>query len=139
MKKLDECLSKTRRIKELEEQIEELRVSAMSPRNQIITGMPRGGAVGNQSDSYIIKLEWLEKKHDKLKKENDALWDSIVSRLEYKHIRGEHIELLRHRFYRGLQWRKCCSLMSENYPASNWNMNKVFRVYRQILRKLELD
>ena len=139
MKELDECLAKTRKIKEINEDIAELRDRAFSPKNQIITGMPRGGAGGNQSDSYIVKLERLEDRQERLIHERDSLWDGIYEALTSKNIKAEHITLLRHRFYSGLQWPKCCKLMCEEYPGNKWNMNKVFRVYRQILKKFAID
>lgn len=133
MQKLDDCLSKTRKIKEIEERITELRESVMSPKNQLITGMPRGGAGGNQSESYIVKLERLEDRRKKLIRQRDELWEEIIYTLG--EAKEEYIALLQYRFFKGLQWKKCCTLMCNKYPDSGWNMNKVFRVYRQILRK----
>lgn len=138
-KRLDTCLSTTRKIKDIEEDILEMRARAMSPKNQVITGMPRGGTAENQSDSYMVKLERLSAKKRKLEFERDSQWDRIVEALLNKNVKMEHIELLRYRFYSGMQWRKCCALMCRDYEKSGWNMNKVFRIYRQILRKFTLD
>ena len=113
MQKLDECLEKTKKLKELEEQITELKDRAMSPKNQVITGMPRGGAGGNQSDSYIVKLERLEARKSKLTRERDELWEEITHSLENKGVKSEHVILLQYRFFKGLQWRKCCTKMCE--------------------------
>lgn len=135
MKTLDDCLEETRKLKEINEQIAELKARTMSPKNQIITGMPRSGGGGNQNESYIVKLERLEARRDKIRARRAALWASIATACNDKKIKPEYISLLRHRFFKGLQWNKCCKLMCEEYPDSSWNMNKVFRVYRQILRK----
>ena len=135
MQKLDDCLDKTRKLNDVEEQIAELKERAMSPKNQLITGMPRGGAGGNQSDSYIVKLERLEAKRVQIRKERAVLWNECVLALNEKEIKPEYISLLHYRFFRGLPWKKCCTEMCEEYPKGHWNMNKVFRVYRQVLRK----
>ena len=139
MQKLDECLAKTRRIKELEEEIEEIRERAMSPRNQIITGMPRSSGGQNQSESYIVMIERREAAIDRLTKNRDQLWDETVDFLRGKNVNHVYIMLLRYRFYCGLPWQKCCDLMCEEDPTGKWNINKVFRVYRSILRKFTLD
>lgn len=136
---LDECLEKTRDIKDIEEEIEELRERAMSPKNQVITGMPRGSAGGNQSDSYMVKLERKEAKQKRLIRERDELWEEVTKALNAKEVKREHVILLQYRFIKGYPWKKCCSIMCKRYPDDNWNMNKVFRVYRQVLRKLGID
>lgn len=135
MRNLDDCLEKTRKIKEIEEQIEELKSRVMSPKNQVITGMPRGGGGGNQSESYIVKLERLEVRKKKTEEERNELWHKITAALCEKSVKATYIQLLQYRFYYGMQWKKCCKLMCEKYPEGHWNMNKVFRVYRQIIRK----
>lgn len=136
MQILEDCLEKTRKIKKVEEQIAELRERAMSPKNQLITGMPRGGAGGNQSESYMVKLERLEDRRKRLIRQRDELWEEIIYTIDAKgEVKEEHVSLLQYRFFKGLQWKKCCALMCQKYPESSWNMNKVFRVYRQILRK----
>lgn len=136
---LDDCLEKTRKIKDIEEEIEELRERAMSPKSQTITGMPRGSTGANQSDSYIVKLERKEARQKRLIRERDELWEEATKALDAKEVKREYVILLHYRFFKGLPWKKCCTMMCKKDPDGNWNMNKVFRVYRQILRKLAID
>lgn len=135
MSKLDECLAKTRKLKEIDEDILDLRSCAASPKNQVITGMPRGGAGGNQHENYICRLERLEARRSKIASDREKAWNEAIRIISVDGIKVEYIELLKHRFYLGYKWEKCCKIMCKLYPESNWNMNKVFRVYRQILRK----
>lgn len=130
---LEQCLDKTRIIKELDEQIAELRARATSPKNQIITGMPRGGGGGNQSERYMERLERIEARRNKVCTERNVMWCRLEECLH--HESPEYRTLLKYRFYYGLRWKACCDKLKETYPNSKWNMNKVFRIYRQILRK----
>lgn len=130
---LEQCLDKTRIIKELDEQIAELRARATSPKNQIITGMPRGGGGGNQSERYMERLDRIEARREKARAERSSLWNNIADRMEG--MNTEYYSMLRFRFYHGLRWNAVCDNLKETYPNSKWNMNKVFRIYRQILRK----
>ena len=135
MQKLDECLSLTRDIKELDEQILELKTKALSPKGQIITGMPRGGGSnGNPADYYLDRLGIVEARKKRKLAEREAAWQEVVNTCEKANVKKEYIELLQYRFYHGKQWKQCCALMCEKYPDENYNINKVFRVYRKILR-----
>ena len=138
MHELDECLKATRAIKDIDEQIEEIKARAMSPKNQIITGMPRGtNGFGGKSDDYVIKLERLYNRRQKRINARDEHWNTALHIFNDINIREDHIHLLRLRFYCGMQWDKCCILMSERYPERNWNINKIFRVYRNVLSKTD--
>ena len=130
---LEQCLDKTRIIKELDEQIAELRARATSPKNQIITGMPRGGGGGNQSERYMERLERIEARRRKVALDRGILWNKVLDLLAFENT--EYHTMLWCRFFRGMRWNAVCDFLKENYPNSKWNMNKVFRIYRQILRK----
>lgn len=135
MQKLDECLALTRELKEIDEDILELKTTMVSPKGQIITGMPRGGSpVGNKADDYMVRLERLEEKKKRKTGKREKLWNEAVAVFQKNHIKSEYVELMKYRFYSGLQWKVCCDLMCEKYPTQNWNINKTFRAYRQILR-----
>lgn len=135
MRLLDDCLALTRELKELDEKIFELKTTMLSPKGQIITGMPRsGGPNGNKADDYMVRLERLEERKKRAKGKREKVWNEAVAIFQKKHIKGEYVELMKLRFYRGLQWKQCCAPMCEKYPTQSWNINKIFRVYRQILR-----
>lgn len=136
MYELKECLSATRTIKDVCEEIEEIRSKAMSPKNQIITGMPRGG-FSRKSDDYVVRLERLERICEKMRFKRDDNWNYALKKFRDANIKPEYIQLMMLRFYSGLQWKKCCEIMIESYPDQNWNINKVFRTYRNVLSKTE--
>lgn len=138
MYELDECLKATRAIKDISEQIEEIRSRATSPKNQVITGMPRGsGGFGSKSDDFVIKLERLERKRRIMECRRDDNWKSALDTFHDMNVKAEHIHLMMFRFYCGLKWGRCRDIMAEEYPDQNWNMNKVFRIYRNVLSKTE--
>lgn len=136
MQRLDECLKLARKIREIDEQIVEIKTRAMSPKSQIITGMPKGsGFLGSCTDEYIAKLERLEAEKKRRVKERSLLWTETVDILLKENVHHEHIQLLKYRFFCGLPWKQCCTLMCKNYADSGYNINKIFRVYRAILQK----
>lgn len=138
MHELDECLSAARAIKDIDEQIQEIKSRAMSPKNQIITGMPRStSGFGGKSDDYVIKLERLNNRRQKRINARDEHWNTALNIFNDINIREDHIHLLWLRFYCGMQWDKCCTLMAEKYPERNWNINKIFRAYRNVLSKTD--
>lgn len=134
MKLLDVCLELKRELNDIEEEIEEVRLLAKHPKAQRITGMPRGGGIGNQAESYILKLEKLE--DDKTLKKNKLrdTWVEAKTILKSHDARTEYIYLMWLRFYCGYQWKICNDIMKDKYPSQNWNINKCFRVYRSIVK-----
>lgn len=130
------CLDKINEIKSIDEQIEELEARIMSPKSQKITGMPRGGGVmGGLNEEYIIRKEKLEQKRQRLIQRHLKLWKNANNRMIEAGVKDDERFLMWLRFHQGFSWRKCCNIMQKNYPNDNWNTNKVFRVYRNILKK----
>ena len=135
MRKLDECLMLTREIKEIDEKIMELQTVALSPRGQIITGMPKcAGGTSSGYDTYLESIEQLEKKRSRKMKKRESIWGEVTELLQKTNIKHENVQLMQYRFCKGLQWKQCCAIMCRTYPEQNWNMNKVFRVYRKVIR-----
>lgn len=139
MYELEECLKVTREIKEVDELIEELQERAMSPKSQKITGMPRGGSIGSQNEDYLVKKERLLKDKDRLMQKRKEIWNKAYSILKAKGVKGEYIYLMQLRFYNGLNWNKCCDVMNKKYPDANWNINKIFRTYRNIAKEKTVE
>ncbi len=135
MRELDECLRLSRQIKEKEEQIIELRSRIMSPKNQTISDMPKGGGGYNEIESFIIKLELLENNAEYLKVQRALLWNNIRLILHIRHIKSDIERLLYLRFYNGNSWNKCVETMSKEYPNCKWNANKCFRAYRYVVKE----
>lgn len=135
MRELDECLRLSRQIKEKEEQIIELRSRIMSPKNQTISDMPKGGGGYNEIESFVIKLELLENNADYLKVQRALIWNNIRLILHIRHIKSDIERLLYLRFYNGNSWNKCVETMSKEYPNCKWNANKCFRAYRYVVKE----
>lgn len=135
MKELNECLNTKRQIDEINEKICKLKAIILSPKNQVITGMPRGGNSENAVEKYMIKVEELEDKKRRLAKYQMEQWHYIQTRAENAHISYENIRLLFLRFCMGYSWKRCTRQMQEEY--GNWNINKVFAIYRKIRKTLE--
>ena len=140
MRELDECLRITRKIAETKEKIEELEALSMSPRNQIISDMPRGGGgTMNAAESYIIRKEKLERQLTLLKEERAEVW-KIVTDMQHELNQSKKVEsMLWFRFCNGYSWKKCVSKLEEKYPAEEWSANKCFRIYRRFLHKISGD
>jgi DNA-directed RNA polymerase specialized sigma subunit len=128
VRELQECLETKRRINEIDEKINTLKAAIYSPKNQIITGMPRGGNNENVIERYLIKLEDLKRKKSSLEKHQSEQWEIILQKLS--NINEQERHLLYMRFMEGLSWNRCVMIMQKKYI--NWNLNKAFRVYGKI-------
>ena len=138
MLELDECLEVARKIKDIEDDILELESRTMSPKNQIITNMPKGGGSQDSGqDRYLIKLEKLQARKNYWCATLNSKWNiaklALINHANVKDTRT--FELLKLRFYYGYPWKKCAARMSEKHSTENWNINKCFRVYRSVLYK----
>lgn len=136
MRKLQQCLRLKHKIDEITDEIYELRAKVTSPKNQIITGMPRGGGSNeNLNERYLIRLEYLTEKRHKLRKHQSKEWKQAKKELVQLNIfdnseKDEIISLFFWRFVKGLSWKKCVSEMDSKY--GNWNINKAFRVHNKV-------
>ena len=132
MFELDECLSVSKKLKKIDEDITELKCRNSAPKNQIITDMPKGGgSLINNLDSYLIKLEKLEKRRKRVQFQLDMAWNVAEQALKDIGVTDpQAIQLMKYRFYNGLAWKKCSMKMQ-------WTLNKCFYVYRSILDKNE--
>lgn len=137
MQELKECLKIRRKIDEIDDKLLTLKEKSLSPKNQIITGMPRGGGFdGSNMDNYLIKVEQIKAEKDVLQKRLDTLWDKTTEKLFRNDIDTTYILMLKIRFYFGYSWRKCAARMAIENPKDKWNENKCFRVYRSVLYKM---
>lgn len=131
---LNQCLCLNREKQKIIDKLEELKSTAYYPRKQNISDMPKcGGESINHIDAYVIKRERLE--HDIFLINNQI---SQCWRIVCKKIKGiaskEETDMLRMRFRLGWQWKKCALEMQKKY-GTQWNINMVFRTYRQLLAK----
>lgn len=135
MRELQSCLTLKRKIEDVNGKINALRAVIYSPKNQFITGMPKAsGGMDNAIDKYLVKLERLEKRKKDLKGKQINLWKYVRQEATKAELSEQEIKLLYHRFVKGLPWKKVCRALNDAY--GNWNINKVFRTYRNVLIRL---
>ena len=140
MQELNECLNLAREIKEKRELLAEMQYRSISPKNQILSGMPRGGGAQlNQIERNLIQSEKLKKAIRALEHERLETWKCATFRLKKAGVTNdEHIKLLEMRFFYGFSWKKCNAIVTNLFPNSKWDINKCFRVYRASLRKVNI-
>ena len=131
MKEFERCLQLKREIDDLTEKLYELRAVILSPKSQVITGMPRGsGGTEQPMDRYLIKSEQLDKKRTELIKQHCQLWQIIKP-----NGTEQEIELMFKRFFEGKSWNRCVNELNAKY--GEWNINKAFRIYRKFSKNIQ--
>ena len=128
MRQLDECMKLRERINKKNEEIIELKTKIMSPKNQIISDMPRGGKQSNSIEAYIIKYEKLEHRKTALMNELEEKWQAI----DMSDLSDAQCKLLHLRYYCGLEWKKCSRIMCE-VVGKKFNENRCYREHRNAL------
>ena len=124
-----------KRIKENNDDIEEIETALYYPRNQVVTDMPRGGGSrGNTVDRLLAKLERLKAEREMLKSEHYVLWNKILEKLNICGASEDVKKLFELRFYHFKQWKECVPLMTK-FSGEEWNENRVYREYRSICEK----
>ena len=134
MTKFDDMLSIRRQITIMDNRLNELSDEMYAPRISRITGMPHGG--GNNStaiENNIVQKERVENRKKKLTLKLNRLWRYVYSLMKYSNISSADIRLMQLRFYFGLSWKRCIKIMNTEY--ADWNENKIFRSYRNVLEK----
>lgn len=134
MREFEECFELAKKIKDINEDILELKSKVMSPKNQIISDMPKGKGGTNEIESYIIRLERLERIVTGLKLERALKWNTAGVIIDACGITDkETLDMLQLRFYHGYSWNRVAAYMKKKYPTKKWNVNKCFRVFRSVL------
>ncbi len=136
MKELTECLNTKRKIDEIDEKLYALRVAILSPKAQIITGMPRSqGGDNNAVECYMIKAEKLNAEKETLKAYQMELWSGVMLKCNDVNVPKKDRKLLYLRFIKGLSWKASTAEMQKEYKK--WNINTTFRRYRKTLCAIE--
>lgn len=116
-------------IEQLEEQIKSLRLMILSPKNQIITGMPTGkGGNGDKIGDALCKIERLEarynKKIEQLLREREKI-ECVIETLDCR----ERL-LIRHKYIDGLTWEETATKL-------NYSLDNTYKLHRTILHKIQ--
>lgn len=133
---LSNLLSLNKKIAETDDKILEIRERVTSPKNQIISDMPRGGGtMENALDNALSKIEHYETRKAYL---NDLLvsdWLICEDILISCNISPEQIELFRYRYFYALPWKKCIAAMAKHYSNESWSESKGYRLHREALSR----
>lgn len=135
MKQLDEIIELRRDINSIVERLSELK-QMTQPRVQTISDMPRGGDKKNVIEEYIVKSERLQKKLDKKSRELESKWGELKILFCKAKLTDAQQNMIRARFYYAKSWKECTGVMESLYPSAKWSEQKLFRIYRNVLSKL---
>ena len=135
MKQLDEIIELRRDINSIIERLTELK-QMTQPKVQTISDMPRGGERKNVIEEYIIKSERLQNKLNNKKLQLDRKWEELKKLCENAKLTEAQLKVITNRFYFAKSWRECVLIMRIAYPDTEWNEQKLFRIYRNVLSKL---
>ena len=131
---LSNLISINNEIKKIDDRIAEIRERITSPKNQIISDMPKGsGTTENALDNALTKIERLEARKANYYKELALEWLVCEKAFKSCHLTLRQIELLKYRYYYALQWEQCAIMMKKRHPNELWNENKVYRVRRRFV------
>lgn len=131
----NEIASLSKKIKEIQEKMLFLELQATTPKSPTYSDMPKGGGnATNPIEQYAIKKEELQSKIDVLNDKLESLWNEAEKQMQG--IDEQTKALMLYRFKNGFRWEKCSKEMQRKYPDGNWNLNKCFRKYREVLKIL---
>ena len=128
------------RIENLREKLFCLEVQSVTPKTSEITGMPKDfGNASNPLEQYLIRKEELERKLGVQVVLFEKSWKYAVRRMNAAKIEDQKQQMMYLRFYIGLKWKDCNAQLQKRYPDDNWNINKCFRVYREVLYRIRRE
>lgn len=113
------------------------RYSAIDPKRPIISDMPKGSGYRiSATESYIINAEILQNELKRLSETLKIKWLIFLNNYGEKNLSVKERKLLKLRFVQGKKWKICAIQMNILYPNEEWNDNKVYRIYRNIMKKI---
>jgi hypothetical protein len=136
MRELDDLIELRRKITATQERIRELTLQITSPKNQIISDMPKGDGGSNGIEDYIIKKEKFIVRLKGLQFRANTVWNVAECKFKNSNLSTDEIYLMKLHFYYGLIWKTCAIEMQKCYSDTKWNENRVYRTYRSILAKI---
>lgn len=122
-----------KQIREVNEDIAEIREQIESPKAQVYSDMPKGSGAGNAIEAAFIKIERLEAKRKFLCARLASEWLICERLFKSCNIPNKQIKLMEYRYLKGLSWNNCVRLMAADYPNDLWNANRAYRTHRHII------
>lgn len=109
-----------------------------APKSQVLSDMPKSvSRVSNDIENYIIHKTDLCGELVKLYCSLNIYWIAFLNGIEDAELTPQETKLLELRFLSGAKWKVCAALMPLYFPNERWNINKVFKTYRDILHKIK--
>lgn len=117
--------------------LEYIEIKASSPRSSVFSDTPKGrGNAGNPLEEYMIKQEELTEKKEALEARLQNQWAQAVHQMDGAKIDKQTKVMMYYRFIKRMQWKKCAQALDRRYENCNWNVNKCFRKYREVLCRI---
>ena len=117
-----------RRVRRLEEQLEELRRNKMSP-SVTNDGMPHGTDKKDLSD-YAVKVDEIEQELVAARYSRICAFQEVQKRIEAMEDEREK-DLLTYRYLKGLKWEEVCVRM-------DYKWRQVHRIHAKALKNLKM-
>lgn len=117
-----------RRVRRLEEQLEELRRNKMSP-SVTNDGMPHGTDKKDLSD-YAVKVDEIEQELVAARYSRICAFQEVQKRIEAMEDEREK-DLLTYRYIRGLKWEEICVRM-------DYKWRQVHRIHAMAIKNLKM-
>lgn len=117
-----------RRVRRLEEQLEELRRNKMSP-SVTNDGMPHGTDKKDLSD-YAVKVDEIEQELVTARYNRICAFQEVQRRIESMEDEREK-DLLTYRYLKGLKWEEVCVRM-------DYKWRQVHRIHAKALKNLKM-
>ena len=114
---------------QIKDQIETIKSAMLSPKNQIITGMPRGGG-GKSHDrigDVLSKIERLEQKY--LDKCNQLLQEREKIENAISPLESRERMLIRYKYFELLAWEEVAAKLG-------CSVDNVYKLHGKILQKI---
>lgn len=119
---------KKRRVRRLEEQLEELRRNKMSP-SVTNGGMPHGTDKKDLSD-YAVKVDEIEQELVAARYSRICAFQEVQKRIEAMEDEREK-DLLTYRYLKGLKWEEICVRM-------DYKWRQVHRIHAMAIKNLKM-
>ena len=117
-----------RRVRRLEEQLEELRQNKMSP-SATNDGMPHGTDKKDLSD-YAVKVDEIEQELVAARYSRICAFQEVQKRIEAMEDEREK-DLLTYRYLKGLKWEEICVRM-------DYKWRQVHRIHAMAIKNLKM-
>ena len=117
-----------RRVRRLEEQLEELRRNKMSP-SVTNDGMPHGTDKKDLSD-YAVKVDEIEQELVAVRYSRICAFQEVQKRIEAMEDEREK-DLLTYRYLKGLKWEEICVRM-------DYKWRQVHRIHAMAIKNLKM-